>query len=47
MKQSDPSVRGAKLSFGLPNMPEDDKFDVMDIERLSGLIRLIRTLPTS
>ena len=45
MKQSDSSVRGAKLSFGLPNLPEDENFDIIDIERLAGLVRLIRTLP--
>jgi copper homeostasis protein len=46
MKQSDSSVRGANLSFGLPNLPEDENFDIIDIERLAGLVRLIRTLPT-
>jgi len=46
MKQSDTSVRGAKLSFGLPNLPEDEKFDIIDSERLASLVRLIRTLPT-
>lgn len=45
-KQSDTSVRGAKLSFGLPNMAEDEKYPIIDAERLAGLIRLIRTLPT-
>lgn len=44
-KQSDTSVRGAKLSFGLPNIPEDEKFDIIDTERLADLVRLIRTLP--
>ncbi len=44
-KQSDTSVRGAKLSFGLPNVPEDEKFDIIDTERLASLVRLIRTLP--
>ena len=46
-KQSDPSVRGAKLSFGSPNIAEDEKFPIIDTKRLAGLIRLIRTLPTS
>ena len=46
-KIPDTSVRDAKLSFGLPNMPEDEKFDIIDTERLAGLIKLIRTLPTS
>jgi copper homeostasis protein len=45
MKQSDTSVRGAKLSFGLPNLPKDEKFDIIDTERLADLVRLIRTLP--
>ena len=45
MKQSDTSVRGAKLSFGLPNLPEDENFDIIDTERLAGLVSLIRTLP--
>lgn len=43
-KQSDTSVRGAKLSFGLPNLPEDENFDIIDTERLAGLVGLIRTL---
>lgn len=46
-KVSDTSVRGAKLSFGSPNTPEDEKFDIIDIDRLADLIKLIRTLPTS
>ena len=46
-KIPDTSVRDAKLSFGLPNMPEDEKFDIIETERLAGLIKLIRTLPTS
>ena len=46
-KQSDTSVRGAKLSFGSPNIAEDEKFPIIDTKRLAGLIRLIRTLPTS
>jgi copper homeostasis protein len=46
MKVSDTSVRGAKLSFGIPNVPEDEKFDIIDSERLADLVRLIRTLPT-
>lgn len=46
-KMSDTSVRGAKLSFGSPNTPEDEKFDIIDIDRLADLIKLIRTLPTS
>jgi len=45
MKISDTSVRGAKLSFGLPNVPEDEKFDIIDTDKLSDLVRLIRTLP--
>ena len=45
-KVSDTSVRGAKLSFGIPNVPEDEKFDIIDSERLADLVRLIRTLPT-
>lgn len=45
MKQSDTSVRGAKLSFGLPNLPEDENFDIIDTDRLAGLVSLIRTLP--
>ncbi len=45
-KESDSSVRGAKLSFGVPNMPDDEKFDIIETERLADLIRLIRTLPT-
>jgi copper homeostasis protein len=45
MKISDTSVRGAKLSFGLPNVPEDEKFDIIDTDKLSDLVRLIRALP--
>jgi len=45
MKQSDTSVRGAKLSFGIPNLPEDENFSIIDTERLADLVRLIRTLP--
>jgi copper homeostasis protein len=44
-KVSDTSVRDAKLSFGLPNSPHDqEKFDIIDKEKLTELIRLIRTL---
>lgn len=42
---SDTSVRGAKLSFGLPNMTENEKFDILDTENLAALIALIRALP--
>jgi len=28
-----------------PNIPEDEKFDIIDTERLADLVRLIRTLP--
>ena len=45
-KIADTSVRGAKLSFGVPNMPENEKFDIIDTESLASLITLIRTLPT-
>jgi len=45
-KISDTSVRGAKLSFGVPNVPEDEKFDIIDTDRLADLIRLIRTFNT-
>ena len=44
-KESDSSVKGAKLSFGIPNVPEDAKFDIIDTERLASLVELIRTLP--
>lgn len=44
-KLTDTSVSGAKLSFGLPNMSENEKFDIIDTERLASLIKLIRTLP--
>ena len=44
-KISDTSVRGAKLSFGLPNSPDNEKFDIIDTERLASLVSLIRTLP--
>jgi len=44
-KVSDASVRDAQLSFGLPNAPnEQEKFDIIDNEKLTELIRLIRTL---
>ena len=46
MKVSDTSVKGAKLSFGVPNIQEDEKFDIIDTDRLAGLVRLIRTLTT-
>jgi len=45
-KMEDTSVRGAKLSFGVPNLPENEKFDIIDTEILADLIGLIRTLPT-
>lgn len=43
-KEVDSSVRGAKLSFGVPNVSEDEKFDIIDEERLTDLIGLIRSL---
>ncbi len=46
MKVSDTSVKGAKLSFGVLNIQEDEKFDIIDTDRLAGLVRLIRTLTT-
>lgn len=47
-KVSDASVRDAQLSFGLPNAPnEQEKFDIIDNEKLTELIRLIRTLTLS
>ena len=42
MKVSDTSVKGAKLSFGVPNIQEDEKFDIIDPERLADMVRLIR-----
>jgi len=33
--------------YGMPNIAEDEKFPIIDTKRLAGLIRLIRTLPTS
>ena len=47
MKVNDTSVRGARLSFGIPNTTEAEEFDIIDTIRLAELIRLIRTLPTN
>lgn len=42
LKVSDTSVRGAKLSFGVPGVTEGEKFDIIDPERLADMVRLIR-----
>lgn len=43
-KDADTSVRGARLSFGVPGSSDDEKFDIIDAERLNDLINLIRSL---
>ena len=42
LKVNDTSVRGAKLSFGVPGVTEGEKFDIIDPERLADMVRLIR-----